>query len=254
MRGGPTQGHLDFGPHGWQVQQRARVLGQVGGPAGRTPHRAGQGRKQPGQRAQQSRLAGTVRADERHHLARGTRQRVSVENGRGARRWGRRNIAHLPRGFGIGKGTAWPRDNRSSERIRRRRAYSPVLHDEKPIGLGQKRPEPVLGHDHGASLAGQPKAGRQHGFRALRIQLRGRLVERHDLRPHCQDGGELDALAFAPGESRQAATDKTRDRERRQDFVDPVVHLGPAQPGILEAEGDLALDRSVDRLRLHVLE
>jgi hypothetical protein len=81
----------------------------------------------------------------------------------------------------------------------------------------------MLGDDHGAAGPDDTAASRENCLRALRVELRSRLVQGHEFRPHGQDCGELDALALAPRKGRQAAAPQMFDREPGQRLVDAVV-------------------------------
>ena len=97
---GAAESQSDFGPDRRQVKKSPGVLGQVRRSAHRAPNRARQRREQPGQRPKQRRLAGAVRAEQGHDLARRTRQRDAIQDGL-ARRAGRTrgDVAQLPCGL-----------------------------------------------------------------------------------------------------------------------------------------------------------
>ena len=86
------------------------------------------------------------------------------------------------------------------------------------------------------------------------VELRGRLVEHEDAGLEREDAGDRDALALAARQGLDGALAERLDAQALERLADPPVHLGAAQPQVLEPERHLALHGPVDPLLLGVLE
>ena len=109
--------------------------------------------------------------------------------------------------------------------------------------------------DHDSSpRRAEPQAGRHQCPGPLAVQLRGRLVEHDQGRAQRERARQRHPLLLAPGEGGDAAMAQGERPDRRQRLFDPARHLARRQSGVLEREGDVALDSRVHELGLGVLE
>ena len=130
-----------------------------------------------------------------------------------------------------------------------------AFHQTHAVGQRQEAVEAVLGDERGeAPFAVQPRDGVERDGRAVRVQLRGWLVEQEQARAEGDGGGDGHALAFPAGERGEAAFAQVGDGERAQGAVHAGAHLRAGHGALLEREGHLVLHAVGDGLRLRILE
>ena len=86
------------------------------------------------------------------------------------------------------------------------------------------------------------------------VELRCRLVEDHESRPHRKRRRERDALALAAAQGAHRAARKVLDAHLVQSLAHSAGHFPLRNGGVLQSERDLAVDGRVNRLQLRVLE
>ena len=89
---------------------------------------------------------------------------------------------------------------------------------------------------------------------ALRIELRGGLVEQEQARPEREHRGEADALQLAAGQLRDRPVEQMPGAYGLQRLERPPCDLGRRRGDVLEPECDLRLDAREDDLVLRILE
>src|SRR5205823_2116197 len=91
-------------------------------------------------------------------------------------------------------------------------------------------------------------------LRAMWVELRCRLVEDHESRPHRQRRRERDALELAAAQGAHRAAGKVLDAHLMQSLAHSAGNFPLRNGGVLQSERDLAVDGRVNRLQLRVLE
>ena len=126
-----------------------------------------------------------------------------------------------------------------------------MVDEEHAVAALERQRGPLLGEeDRRAELAGEI----EESFGALRIELRGRLVEQEQRGREGEDRGEAHPLELSGGQRLRPALGQPLAAY----FGERVVHARPdlarRRADVLEAEGDLVRDRPEDDLVLGILE
>ena len=235
------------------MQERRRVLGQVGDPAGSTLHTARQRGEQPGDGAQQGGLAAAVGTGEGQHLAGPARQVQVLEHrhtgGAGAHLMEAPAERRRGRGIVARNGTG-----RRDRPVRGAGGDPPLGHQQATVGTLQDQVMAMLGHQRrGASLDGGMERAEQRRS-PLRVQLRERFVEDQQAGAHRQHPGQGEPLPLAAGEGADRTAPEVGDAAHLQSVADPAEHLAASDAEVLQPKGDVALDGRIHGLQLGVLE
>ncbi len=113
----------------------------------------------------------------------------------------------------------------------------------------------VLDDDDGVTpiLSQAPQQREQLGRRA-RVEIRGRLVQHQYAGPHGKHRGQSHALLLTPRESVQTALPVVRQPHRGEGAVYRALDLLRGTAEVLQAEGDLVLDRQSAELSVGILK
>jgi hypothetical protein len=235
-----------------------RILAQIGSSAGALNdplRRLEQACNELGQR----RLARAVGAHERDDLA-----AAQLEIGHADKALAVSIGRTLKAGQRIspGVGVALDRFARKEGRALRRQPAQGVLsssveHDSTPIeenhpvGTLERQRRTLLRDDDGAAeLDGVV----EERFGAVRVELRGRLVEQQQRRAEGKRGGHADALQLARRKLVCPASGEVIGADRPESFERSASNPNRLDTDVLEPEGDLVLDDGEDDLVLRVLE
>ncbi len=109
-------------------------------------------------------------------------------------------------------------------------------------------------HDRRLPLLVQPSQQADQLVAGDGVELRGGLVEQHQLRPARERRAERDALLLAAGELVRGAVEQRVDPERERDLLDPARDRRVALAAAFERERELGADGAHHELRLGVLE
>jgi hypothetical protein len=134
---------------------------------------------------------------------------------------------------------------------RRVEQHPAALDEEHAVGQPQDSRHPLLGQDDGRP-GGRNR--REEELRALRVQLRRRLVEQEQLRPQRERRRETDALQLSSRQLGRPPPGQVERVDRLERVLGARPDLGRRRAGVLEPEGDLVLDASHHDLILRVLE
>ena len=131
---------------------------------------------------------------------------------------------------------------------RRRRRRAPSAHRDHPVG---RRPGSArAGARPARSSCRSPRCSGAAADQLVagdRVELRGRLVEHHQLRPPGERRAERDALQLTAGQLVGRALEQLRDPERQRDLLDRPGDRGRRLAAVLEPERELGAGRSSSR-------
>ena len=126
-----------------------------------------------------------------------------------------------------------------------------AVEEQDAVGVAQRERGTLLRDDHGCAARERVLEER---LRALRIELRRRLVEEQQLGLERERRREADALQLAAGKLRDAAAGQVRGTDGRQRSLRARQDRLRRHADVLEPEGDLRLDLREDDLILRILE
>ena len=126
--------------------------------------------------------------------------------------------------------------------------------DDHAINQGRPHVDPVFDDDQGCARALHDRLDGAANLRnAHRVEVRGRLIQEEEARPHRQDGRQREALLLAPRQLRRRMV----EGDIQADGVQRVAHarpdVGASHPQVLHAEGHVVADTGQDHLGLGVL-
>src|SRR5919204_3666708 len=217
--------------------------------------------EQAGRDLGQSRLARAVRPDERDDLASPNLQIRALEH---------KPVGLVPEGgpaeaaqrvadrLGGGKlrvardpGRAVSREPRQRPVSRHIELQAAAVEEEDAVAGVEHPVRAVLGDDHGSAT----RARELDQIRsALRIELRGRLVEQQQPRPQRKHRGEADALKLAAGELGNWTFGEMAGANRGERLAYPGGNRGRRSADVLQTERDLRGDTREDDLVLRILK
>ena len=125
--------------------------------------------------------------------------------------------------------------------------------DHSPVERS-KLVEAVFGDDHGGARSRERSEDRNHGARAILVELRERLIEHEQARTHRQDAGEREALALAPGKRGTARPRRCAMPVCVECLADALRHRCRRHGDVLEPERDVTLHGRIHGLQLGVLK
>src|SRR5665811_1141436 len=109
---------------------------------------------------------------------------------------------------------------------------------------------PVLRNDSECPAPDHAHQSREKRGSAVGVELRGGLVEHHQLRTHREGRGQRDPLPLTAAESPHRAPEKLECARGIQSLFDATRHLTRWEGQVLETESDLAIDHVVNGLQL----
>ncbi len=134
---------------------------------------------------------------------------------------------------------------------RRVEEQAPVLQEEHAVGDGERPLGALLREDDGGAgaldLCEEARGG-------VGIELRRRLVEQHEPRPHRQGGGQADPLELPARELVRPPSGQMGGAERVERGVHARPDLLRRRTEVLEPEGDVVAHERHEDLVLGILE
>ena len=130
-----------------------------------------------------------------------------------------------------------------------------AIQEEDAVGERQERLEAVL-DDHDRPVAARRQVGQalEHGHRARRVQVGGRLVEDEEARQRRQDVGQGEALLLAARQGARGTRLEAGQAHLREGRRDGRQHPVAVPATVLQPEGDLVGNVRHHELRFGILE
>src|SRR5437764_591906 len=111
----------------------------------------------------------------------------------------------------------------------------------------------MLGDDDASPRVARAYGGSEDEGCSFRVELRGRLGEGDQSRPHREDRRQGDALTFAAAKISDSTAYEVLYASLGKRLIDPVEHRRGGNGHVLQPERDLPLDGVINGLQLRVL-